>query len=241
MFTSTAVFSFRTCREGEGLLDITRTIEEIVSQRDDRGASAEARVTHLASEFRACGTSDPALLARLLHERLVEAARRIDRTSLAVTGLAWLGSGAPSVDQEMMGLVKGTRREIALAAYSVTPGAKALLREMREVVAQGATATLIVNSLGRQPAEVQAFLRETARDLGDRWRLLDFVPRGVQSELHAKVLVVDRMMALVGSANLSYHGMVSNHEMAVVIRGPMAESIAARLDMLAQGPHVRAV
>jgi cardiolipin synthase len=62
---------------------------------------------------------------------------------------------------------------------------------------------------------------------------------GNQTDLHAKVLVVDRSIALVGSANLSFHGMVSNHEMALVVRGPTAEVIAERFDMLARSAAVR--
>ena len=39
-------------------------------------------------------------------------------------------------------------------------------------------------------------------------------------------------MALVGSPNLTFHGMMSAHELAVVIRGPAAEAIASRVDRL---------
>jgi len=225
------------------MLDIIGALEEIAMQRDtstaEHGQSLGA-VALLVSEIIRCARSDPSNLEPALQSSLREASHRLDRVSLAVTGLAWLGGGAPSVEQEMIALVKGARHEVSLCAYSVTPGAIGLLSEMKDVVAQGVVATLIVNSLSTQPTEVQSYLKEAVRSL-ERWRLYDFAPLGSQTELHAKILVVDRWAALIGSANLSFHGLVSNHEMAVVVRGPTAEAIASRIDMLTQQPSVRPV
>ena len=36
--------------------------------------------------------------------------------------------------------------------------------------------------------------------------------------LHAKVLVIDRKVSLVSSANLSYHGMQGNIEMGILLQ-----------------------
>jgi phosphatidylserine/phosphatidylglycerophosphate/cardiolipin synthase-like enzyme len=57
---------------------------------------------------------------------------------------------------------------------------------------------------------------------------------GTGEGLHAKVLVADRSAALVGSSNLTFHGLVSSHELAVLVRGPLAGEIADRIDMLAR-------
>jgi phosphatidylserine/phosphatidylglycerophosphate/cardiolipin synthase-like enzyme len=183
---------------------------------------------------------DPAHLGHAISEALIEVAGRLDRVSIAVTGLAWLGAGVPSVEQEMLSLVRGAQREIALCAYSITAGAATLLQEVKGVVTQGVNATIVVNALDEQPASVQAYLRSSAQELPGRWRVLDFARRGGQTDLHAKLLIVDRAAALVGSANLSFHGMVSNHEIAVVVRGPTAEAMAARFDMLIRSASVRA-
>jgi cardiolipin synthase len=228
------------------MLDIAAALEEVTRRQGALQAAAPSpespdAVSQLASSILEHARRDPAALPLALRGALNEVSRRLDRVSLAVTGLAWLGSGIPSVEQEMISLVRGANRELVLCAYSITAGAMTLLREMREVVAQGVTATLIVNGFGRQPADIQGYLKNAAHTFPQRWKLLDFTPPNSQSELHAKVLAVDRSVALVGSANLSFHGMVSNHEMAVVLRGPAAEAIVARLDMLAQGTSVRAV
>lgn len=223
-------------------LDFGSVIGEILADRGgevrdgSRRSDALDRLT-AALELTA---RDAAALRGAVEVGLVSAARRLDRVSLAVTGLGWLGAGAPSVEQELRGLVRGARREIAICAYSITTSALPLLSEIDEVVAQGVTATLVVNALAEQSADVRAFLRTAAR-AGDRWRVYDFAASGPSAELHAKAVVVDRSTALLGSANLSFRGLVANHEMALVVRGPTAEAIASRIDMLTNGPATRRV
>jgi cardiolipin synthase len=227
------------------MLDISSALQDILRRKTPQAGVQSPACSEVVSQLAASildeSRREPGRFPLILQEALDEASRRLDKVSLAVTGLAWLGSGIPSVEQEMTTLVRGARREITLCAYSITAGAMTLLREIRDVVSQGVTATLIVNSFNRQPADVQVYLRNAARVLPQRWKLLDFAPTGSSAELHAKILAVDRTVALVGSANLSFHGMVSNHEMALVVRGPSAEAIAVLGDRLAQGTSVRAV
>jgi cardiolipin synthase len=184
---------------------------------------------------------DPAVFRESLRHAFVDARRRLDRVSLAVTGLGWLGAGIPAVEQEMAALIRSAERDISLCCYSITSGAISLLRDMREVAAQGANVTFIVNDFEQQPATIRRFLQSGVRELHDRWRVFDFGQQGIRGDLHAKVLTVDRSVALIGSANLSFHGMVANHEMAIVLRGPTAEVIAERVDMLSRSAAVRRV
>jgi hypothetical protein len=48
----------------------------------------------------------------------------------------------------------------------------------------------------------------------------------------AKALVVDRLEALVTSANLTLHGLQANLELGLRVRGPQAQAIALRFDHL---------
>ena len=52
------------------------------------------------------------------------------------------------------------------------------------------------------------------------------------TKLHAKCLVVDRLDALVTSANFTFHGLESNLELGLRVRGPQAAVIAERFDQL---------
>jgi len=67
------------------------------------------------------------------------------------------------------------------------------------------------------------------------------MPTQEQADLHAKVIVVDRKKALVGSANLSLRGLMNNHELGVVVEGPVAAEIARAIDMLMASPYTMPV
>jgi cardiolipin synthase len=149
-----------------------------------------------------------------------------------VTGLSWLGGGVQSVQQECLSIIRSARRELTLCAYSITAGAGTLIDEITDVAAQGVVVTLIVNNLRDQPADIRDRIRRWGTTATRNIRLFDFNTDDPHGQLHAKVITADRAIALVGSANLSFHGMVSNHELAVVVRGPIAEEIAVRLDTL---------
>ncbi|MNR65073.1 hypothetical protein D3C85_1879750 [compost metagenome] len=52
--------------------------------------------------------------------------------------------------------------------------------------------------------------------------------------MHAKMLVVDNLELLVTSANLTYHGMGSNIEIGVRIKGEVARKVSRHLFSLEQ-------
>jgi cardiolipin synthase len=175
---------------------------------------------------------DPGSLPETLCASLSDCGRHFNQVSIAVTGLAWLGAGVPSVQQEIAALIDSARFEISLCAYSITAGGSALIERIATVARQGVTANCVVNDFAGQPEEIRGLLLKLSEELPGRLNLFDFTPDNRFAQLHAKVLVVDRSVALVGSANLSFHGMVANHELAMVVRGPAAEEIAARLEAL---------
>lgn len=218
------------------MLDVLRALQEVAAWQATAAAEGESAlpdaVVRLAAEMLTEARINPQGFDGALSVAFKDAARGLDRVSLAVTGLSWLGSGVPSVEQELSRLVSLARREITLCAYSITSGARPFLSSLKSLAAEGVVVTLVVNDFTGQPTDVQAELRGTTPSMGDRWRVLSFEPRATRTELHAKILAVDRAAALVGSANLSFHGMVSNHEMAVVVRGPLAARIAERVDAL---------
>jgi cardiolipin synthase len=171
-----------------------------------------------------------------LAEALCWAAERMDQVSFAVTGASWLGGGIPSVERTLSELVASARREILLTAYFVTPGSERIWNELERALATGIRATVIVDRLARQGREARALFERLTRSYPATLSLYDFATDDDVSGLHAKLLIVDRQWALVGSANLSHRGMVTAHEMVVVIHGPTAESIASCVDALIRSP-----
>jgi hypothetical protein len=57
-------------------------------------------------------------------------------------------------------------------------------------------------------------------------------PEYPYTKLNAKAVVIDRLEALVTSANLTLHGLQANLELGLRVRGPQARQIALRFDHL---------
>lgn len=178
-------------------------------------------------------------VARELDEALKDLLERMDTVQVAVTGVGWVGGGIPSVERTLLDCIGAATREILLTAYSITSGSNRVLEALEKALATGVKCVLLVNQLEEQPADVRAFLLKVAREYPAVAAVYDW-PRANGAEgLHAKVVVVDRSVALVGSANLSARGLVTAHELAVVVRGPAADLIGSVVDRVVAGGTVR--
>ena len=135
-----------------------------------------------------------------------------------VTGLGWMGAGTGSVDTAIEELVAGASRELIVLAYSMTDGANHLLKLTRTRLMTGLIATSVVNP-DRLYGSARQSLLALARDYPDTFYLYYFEGGEETDFLHAKALIADRQRAIIGSANLSWNGLVANHELCVQIEG----------------------
>jgi PLD-like domain len=170
----------------------------------------------------------------------VEGGAWFPEVTVAATGTAWVGSGVGSVNTAVEGLLEKSRSEIQIAVYDLTGGADEFLNLLRGVLARGVLVTMVVNRLGEKGAAVREGLGLLARRFG-HFQLFDFTPADRLEDLHAKIIVRDRKEALVGSANLTWRGLVRNHELAVVVSGTPASTVAHLIDVLTRDPRVRRV
>jgi cardiolipin synthase len=154
----------------------------------------------------------------------------MSKIRVVVSGLGWMGSGTGSIESAIETLLSEARREILLTAYSIG-NADHIFELLESALARGVRVRMVVNRLSEQHESIQRRL-ERLRQRYPYFDLWSFEPHEERGDLHAKVLVVDRQHALVGSSNLSYNGMVLNHELAVLIEGKEASDIAAALDTL---------
>lgn len=108
-----------------------------------------------------------------------------------------MGSVIGSIETAIERLFREAREEIALTAYSVTGGADLLLDWMEAALDRGVRVSMVVNRLGGQSPEVGTRLRNLAARY-PHFRPFNFAPDD-DFDLHAKVIVADRRLALVGS------------------------------------------
>ena len=113
-------------------------------------------------------------------------------------------------------LILEASSEIQILAYVFTASALPILDLLEKQASKGLAITIVVNHLGSQrPVIVSKFDKLSKFQ---KVKIIDFVDER-KRQLHAKVLIVDRMKALVGSANFTWGGMFTNYEVGVKLGG----------------------
>ena len=161
---------------------------------------------------------------------------RSEQLRVAVTGTAWIGGGIGSVQTAIEELLDSARSEVQIAVYEITAGADEFLSRLHTCLAKGLSVTMIINRYQDKSIRTKEKLEETVRRY-PYFELLSFQPENSAEDLHAKIIVVDRRAALVGSANLTWSGLVGNHELAIVVEGRPASTIASLMDKLCADPR----
>ena len=154
-----------------------------------------------------------------------------NRTDIAVTGIEWMGSGIGSVQSAIEELMDSAEREIQIVIYSMTKNTGEFLNNLQSCLARGIHVTMIINRIEKKDKIIHKKLSQIDQKF-PHFNLLNFQPENKYEDLHAKILVVDRNKALVGSANLSWSGLIGNHEIALVVPESVASKVAKLIDKL---------
>ncbi len=154
------------------------------------------------------------------------------RVSILVTGDAFLGKGMRSIETVIEELIENSENEIQITTYSLTDWSERFIVGLQKAAARGVTITIVINNLSEQNPSDSSEKMKKLSELYPHVKLLSFDRKITGSTLHAKLLVVDRKIAIVGSANFTYSGMTKNQEIAVQIRGDPSGKIAECIDAL---------
>ena len=152
------------------------------------------------------------------------------------SGLEWMGSGVGSIQTAVEELLDKSQVDVTVVTYSLTIGAATFFDGIQRCLERGVRVSLLINRFEGQTKEMKSRIHSLAnRELS--FDLFDFVdPSG--GDLHSKLVIVDRKRAIVGSANLSWNGLVRNHELAVLIEDEEEVSqIASTVDRLFRSTH----
>lgn len=152
---------------------------------------------------------------------------------VAVTGDFWLGRGLSSIWSLVKESISKAESEIQIAAYAIGENSDEyeFFELLTGVLARGIRVLMIVNRFSNQRESVRKILLELASKYSS-FVLKDFNPQDKREDLHAKLIVIDHTTALVGSANLSFKGMIANHELMLRLSGRTAYHIGGLLDRL---------
>jgi DNA-binding MarR family transcriptional regulator len=132
-------------------------------------------------------------------------------------------------------MIRTARHEIILIGYLFTDGARELLEELaRAQIDRGLQVMLIGNRMD----QCRPFLDAIWPTDGRRPNMFTREPDDddPMTALHAKLLICDSDVALVTSANFSYHGLHENIEIGVKVRSAaMARLVELFQAMIANG------
>jgi len=90
---------------------------------------------------------------------------------------------------------------------------------------------MIVNRLDEQAEHVVQELQRL-QAIHPYFELYSFESSDPLADLHAKTIVIDGEYAIVGSANISFRGLTTNHELALLVDGEAASQVAVAVEKL---------
>ena len=156
-----------------------------------------------------------------------------DNFEIAVTGNGWMGQGTGSIKSLLKKTFTKTNNEIQIVTYSITEGTGEFFQILENELAQKTRVLMIVNRLNEQNADARKKLVEFVSEYSN-FILMNFQPEDKREDLHAKLIVIDHKIAIVGSANLTFKGMTTNHEIVVKMTGEIAQTVGSLIDRLSK-------
>lgn len=149
------------------------------------------------------------------------------------TGAQFMKQGVRGIEPVIEEIIMQASKEIQILAYIFTSKALHILKQVEQAAKKGIRITIIVNDLQSQDKVIRSRL-ENMEDNFPHVHVIDFA-ENTERQLHAKIVVVDRQIAVIGSANFSWGGMYSNYEIGLLVEGEPAWKIAQLVDSLEKG------
>ncbi len=150
------------------------------------------------------------------------------RVLILGSGTEIVGGGVRSLYSVVEEMIKGSQREILIASYAVSGSLENLFSLLRASAERGVRVRIIVNRLEEKPPNVRSALDDLMLGGRGRVEIFSFQDRTGRS-MHIKAYSVDSDRVVLGSANLTWKGLVENLELGVYLEGRPAELVTERL------------
>ncbi len=153
---------------------------------------------------------------------------------ILATGSDFLKEGVRGTGPVVEELMANIENELHILAYVISKHAEKFLSLIENALESGVKTTLVINNLQNQDKEVVDILSKWNAKF-NYFNLVDFNRK--EKTLHAKVVVVDRKKAVLGSANFSWGGMSGNYEIGIFLDGREAWTLSKLVDDVANSPE----
>ena len=153
--------------------------------------------------------------------------KTLDTTEIIVSGVDFLGKGITSQEQKVIDLFKKAEKEISILTFSLTQ-LDDILNPLKTALQRGVSLKLIYGTIDKRRPDLH---KRIMKDLFNNSEYVDFYFYSHEHNIfHAKVIVVDRKEAIIGSANFTYQGYKRNHEIGVYLKGKVVNDINHLID-----------
>ena len=151
---------------------------------------------------------------------------------ILATGPEFLKPGIRSFEPVIEEMITSAEKEIQIVSFVLTRSALGLLDLLESALERGVKVTLILDAGESKGGDIRSRLASLEGN-HEKARVLKFSDPG-GARLHAKIFVTDRNRAIIGSANLSWGGMVGNYEIGLLMEGDLAWKVSQLVDGLGQ-------
>jgi len=155
--------------------------------------------------------------------------------SISASGNLWVGHDTGKISNTVFDLMLKAKTSIQISAFSLggkNEATQTFFNILREQLNADRYVQFIVNDFNGDT--IGKFSKEQINSLKQfqNFDFFDFSGYGKYGTLHAKIIVVDRSTALIGSPNISDNAMTYNYEIMLNIGGDDVAKIANLLDSL---------
>ncbi|MGC8646643.1 MAG: phospholipase D-like domain-containing protein [Thermoplasmata archaeon] len=145
--------------------------------------------------------------------------------TLVVSGERWVGYGLRSFSSVLEEMISDAKWEIVFTAYMISD--LKILENLKRALSKGISVEIFIYKPEESGPSIVDWISMMKRDYDNLTvhMIRDYV-------LHAKVIIVDQSLILLGSANPTLSGMVRNYEIGLFLRD---ESLAQKILELLRG------
>lgn len=152
----------------------------------------------------------------------------MNKIQILATGPEFLKEGIRGTAPVIEEMIKNSEKEIQIMAYVISLHASKFLDLLDDALKREVKITIILNKIGEQDEKIKTKIKKMKKQY-KKLNVVDFTD-SEGGDLHAKVIVVDRKKAVIGSANFSWHGMSHNYEIGVHLEGNSAWKLGKIID-----------
>jgi cardiolipin synthase len=140
--------------------------------------------------------------------------------------------GVRSTEPSMLELIDDAKDELQILSYAITTGANKILSAIDEALSRGVKLTFVINSNEELSQRIIASLNSLKNKY--KYSKIYKFNSNENADLHAKIMVADRKLAIVGSSNLTSRGLIWNLEIGFLIEDRSVWKLAEVIDRIVE-------